>query len=77
MTLEKISPSVTILLDQDNKGSRITPAVTIRNSGQKLKKGRDYTVSYGTNRKVGKATVTIQGKGNYTGKKTISFRIVR
>lgn len=59
------------------KGSRITPAVTIRNSGQKLKKGRDYTVSYGTNRKVGKATVTIQGKGNYTGKKTISFRIVR
>jgi hypothetical protein len=58
-------------------GRRIKPSVTIRNNGQKLKQGRDYTVSYGKNTKVGKATVTITGKGNYTGRKKIVFRIVR
>lgn len=58
-------------------GKRIKPALTVRNNGQKLKKGRDYTISYGRNRKIGKATVTIKGKGKYSGRKTVSFRIVR
>ena len=59
------------------KKTRICPKVSIRNGGKKLKKGRDYTVHYGVNKKVGKGTVTIKGKGNYSGKKTISFRIVK
>ena len=58
------------------KNKRIKPSVTIRNGGKKLKKGRDYTVSYGKNRKVGKGTIKIKGKGKYTGSKTIHFRIV-
>lgn len=40
-----------------------------------LKKGVDYTVSYKNNTKVGKATVTIKGKGAYTGTITKSFKI--
>lgn len=59
------------------KNKRIKPAVTIRNGGKKLKKGRDYTVSYGSNKKIGKGTIKIKGKGKYTGTKTIHFRIVR
>ena len=63
--------------NQKYKGKRICPNVSIRNSGKKLKKGRDYTLKFGVNKSVGKGTVTITGKGNYSGKKTISFRIVK
>ena len=59
------------------KGRRIKPKLSVLLNGRALKAGRDYTVRYGANKKVGKATVTICGKGNFTGKKTISFRIVR
>ncbi len=40
-----------------------------------LKKGGDYTVSYKNNNAIGTATVTITGKGNYTGVKTLTFKI--
>ena len=40
-----------------------------------LKKGRDYTVSYRNNKKVGKATVIITGKGWFKGTKKVTFRI--
>ena len=59
------------------KGRRIKPKLSVLLNGRALKAGRDYTVRYGANKKVGKATVIICGKGNFTGKKTISFRIVR
>ena len=42
-----------------------------------LKKGTDYTVSYKNNKKLGSyATVTIKGKGNYSGSVARSFQIV-
>lgn len=44
-------------------GKKLTPTVTI--SG--LKNGTDYTVKYSNNINPGKATVTITGKGKYTG----------
>ncbi|MDO4501995.1 MAG: InlB B-repeat-containing protein [Coriobacteriia bacterium] len=53
-------------------GKAKKPAVTV--SG--LKSGVDYTVSYSNNTKVGKATVTVTGKGAYTGKITKTFSIV-
>ncbi len=37
--------------------------------------GKDYTVSYKDNKKVGKATITIKFKGNYTGSIQKSFQI--
>ena len=43
--------------------------------GKRLKAGTDFTVAYKNNKNVGKATVTIQGKGNYTGTLTKTFRI--
>ena len=58
-------------------GKVITPAVTVKNSkGTALKKGTDYTVTYGAGRKnVGKYKVTITFKGNYSGTKTFYFII--
>ncbi|MDD3747268.1 MAG: InlB B-repeat-containing protein [Anaerostipes sp.] len=51
------------------------PSVTVKYAGKKLKNGSDYTLSYKNNKKVGKATVTIKGKGNYTGTKKVTFKI--
>ena len=56
-------------------GKAIKPAVTVKYGKTVLKEGTDYTVSYKNNKNVGKATVTITGKGNYTGKKTAPFII--
>lgn len=41
-----------------------------------LEKGKDYTVRYTNNSKMGTAAVTLTGTGNYAGKKTIKFSIV-
>ena len=57
-------------------GSAITPAVTVTYDGKKLTAGMDYTVAYSNNKTVGKATVTITGKGNYTGAITKTFTII-
>ncbi len=57
-------------------GKAIKPSVTIKDGDKKLVKGTDYTVSYKNNTKIGTATVTITGKGDYTGTKTLTFKIV-
>lgn len=41
-----------------------------------IAKGTDYTVRYTNNSKMGTATITLTGKGNYTGTKKIQFAIV-
>ena len=57
-------------------GKAKKPSVTVKLNGKKLKKGRDYTVTYKNNKKVGTASVVITGKGNYIGKITKKFKIV-
>nr|WP_294409534.1 leucine-rich repeat domain-containing protein [uncultured Ruminococcus sp.] len=59
------------------RGTRIRPVVTIKDGTKVLKSGTDYTVSYTNNLSVGKATVTITGKGDYTGTVTKNFDIVQ
>ena len=56
-------------------GKAKTPTVTLKDGTKTLKKGTDYTVTYKNNTKPGKATVTIKGKGNYTGTITKTFTI--
>ena len=55
------------------------PKVTIKISSTRytLKKGTDYTLSYKNNVKKGTATLTIKGKGNYKGTRTVKFKIVK
>lgn len=55
-----------------------TPSVIVKDSkGKTLKKNTDYTVKYSKGRKsIGKYTVTVTFKGNYSGIKKLTFEIV-
>ena len=55
-----------------------SPGVTVKDSqGKKLKKGTDYSVSYSGKRvSVGEYSVTVNFKGNYSGKKTLKFKVL-
>lgn len=56
-------------------GKAKTPEVTVKNGETVLKAGEDYDVEYKNNTKGGMATVTVTGKGIYTGVKELTFSI--
>ena len=56
-------------------GTARTPAVTVKMDSDILKNDADYTVEYANNVKPGTATVTVVGKGSYTGSVSVSFTI--
>lgn len=62
--------------DQAYTGKALKPSVKVTLNNAALKKDTDYTVSYKNNKKIGKATVTVTGKGKYTGTKSVTFNIV-
>ena len=62
--------------DQIYTGSPITPDISAVYNGKALVKDKDYTLSYSKNTAAGTATVTITGKGNFTGSTQIRFKIV-
>ena len=57
-------------------GSAKKPTVTVKDGTKTLVSGTDYTVAYSNNTKAGTATVTVTGKGNYSGtlKKTFTIK---
>ncbi len=57
-------------------GKSKQPEVTVKYNNKTLVEDTDYTVSYSNNTNAGSATVTITGKGNYTGTTSRSFLIV-
>ena len=61
--------------NQEYTGQAITPKLTITDNGADLTEGIHYTVEYTNNIKKGTATVTIRGKGQYGGSKTVKFKI--
>lgn len=73
-----ISSVAKVALNQTSytySGGKKTPGVTVRVGTASLRKDSDYTVVYQNNVNVGKASVTVEGKGNYTGKVTETFLI--
>ena len=56
-------------------GKARKPAVTVKHGSTRLTAGKHYTVSYSKNKKAGKATVTIKGKGYYVGTVRKTFTI--
>ena len=60
------------------KAQTPTPTVKLKLGGKTvtLKKDTDYTVSYKNNTAIGRASVTIRGKGNYTGSVSTAFWIL-
>lgn len=68
--------SMNKLSNQSYSGKAIQPNVTLTYGKTVLKKNRDYTIQYGTNKKCGKATLKIIGKGGYGGSMCKTFTIV-
>lgn len=62
--------------DQSYTGQEIEPNIEIHDGSYKLVKDVDYTISYQNNCNKGKATVKIEGKGNYTGSNEKYFNII-
>ena len=65
--------SIEKTVDYDPAGAKASVAGTYK--GIVLKEGTDYTLTYKDNKAVGKATVVITGKGNFSGSITKSFEI--
>ena len=61
--------------DKTYNGDAFKPAPKVTFKGKKLDNGTDYKLSYASNKNAGKATVTVTGKGNFTGEKDKKFRI--
>ena len=56
-------------------GNELTPGVNLTYNKRKLTEGVDYVLSYSNNVGKGSAKITITGIGNYTGSKTVKFKI--
>ena len=76
---KKLSGNVTVsdVEDKTYTGSAITPEVEVKDTARNtvLTKNKDYTISYKNNVNAGTATITITGKGNYTGTVEKTFKI--
>lgn len=56
-------------------GQELTPGVNLTYNKMKLTEGVDYVVSYSNNVEKGSAQILITGIGNYTGSRTVKFKI--
>ena len=87
-TLKKATGSTRLTVKGDLKDATVTvngeyfytnspiiPGVSVTWNGTQLTENIDYTVNYTDNTNAGTATVTVSGKGNYTGTKTENFTI--
>ena len=72
LTKTKISLSASSFIYD---GAEKKPAITIKAGKKQLTLNKDYTISYKNNTNVGTASVTVTGKGNYTGTISKSFTI--
>lgn len=63
------------IADETYTGSAITPKPVVTDGNTILTSGTDFAFSYDTNTDAGAATLTITGKGNYTGTANQKFTI--
>lgn len=61
--------------DQTYTGFAITPKPVVKDAGDTLEEGVDYTLSYSDNVEEGTATIIITGMGGYSGTITATFTI--
>lgn len=60
---------------QKYTGKALKPKVKVTYDGKVLALNKDYTVKYSNNKNIGKAKITVTGKGSYKGTKSASFTI--
>ena len=63
--------------DRIYTGKAVTPTIRVKYKDKILLKNIDYTLSFRKNKNAGTASIVITGKGDYTGTKTINFRILK
>ena len=56
-------------------GTALTPGVTVTYGKMVLVEGTDYEISYADNNSKGTAKIYLKGNGNYTGTRTVKFKI--
>ena len=77
-TIKKLGISATAVSGTGNKvytGSVIKPVPAVKVGGRTLKNGTDFTESYKNNTEPGTATLSVTGKGNYSGSVSKTFKI--
>ncbi len=74
-TISKIK-TVSIAASVAYTGKTLNPKVTVKDAAGKPIASTNYTVTYSKNKSVGKATAKVVFKGNYSGTKTLTFKIV-
>lgn len=76
--ISKLGITIDPIAPQTNTGKQLKPVPTVKCGLSTLVEGTDYTVSYGTNIATGNGagSVTISGKGSYSGVLTTHFDIV-
>lgn len=77
-TIKKLGISATAVSGTGNKvytGSAIKPVPAVKAGDRTLKNGTDFTVSYKNNTEPGTATLIVNGKGNYSGSVSKTFKI--
>ena len=61
--------------DQKYTGKAIKPAVSFADNSYPVGLNVNYTIAYSNNINPGNAYITVTGKGNFTGKRTLTFKI--
>jgi len=61
---------------QQYTGKALKPTVQVKYAKTILRQGKDYELAYRDNIEIGTATVIIKGKGDYSGQKAVSFKII-
>ena len=71
--------SVSGISNKNYNGKSQKQSIKVKLGKKTLKQGTDYAVSYKNNKNIGKATVTIKGKGKYEGsiKKTFQITVAK
>lgn len=62
---------------QEYTGRGLTPKLNLTYQGKLLTENVDYVAVYSNNIEPGNAVVSIQGKGNFSGQRTVVFRILK
>lgn len=72
---KKITPTMALSATSYTWNGKVKkPTVTVKDGSTKLA-ASDYTVTYKNNKNVGKASAVVTLKGNYSGSKTVTFKI--
>ena len=70
------SAKITVSSKVAYTGKSVKATVKVKDGSKTLKANKDYTLKFSNNKKIGKAKVTIKGKGNYSGSVNKTFKIV-